>query len=343
MSAELGVVVIGRNEGERLIRCLEGLVGGGRAVVYVDSGSTDGSPDAARRLGADVVALDMTIPFTAARARNAGLFRLLEDHPDLRLVQFVDGDCEVAPGWLDAGVAALQQDARLGMVCGRTRERHPEASVYNRLCDVEWDGPVGEIAACGGNAMARVEALRRVGWFRADLIAGEEPELCLRLRRDGWRVARIAAPMAVHDAAMTRFSQWWRRSVRAGYAYAEGAHLHGHGPERHWVPESRRILLWGLALPTVAVGAALPTLGSSLLLLLAYPATAARIYRRVRATGRSRADALAYGAFTVLGKLPELQGLLRFQRLRLLGKRSHLIEYKQAWSPSTRAGERAAA
>lgn len=331
MSPELGVVVIGRNEGERLVRCLRSLGAGDRSrpIVYVDSGSTDGSPEAARGLGAEVVALDMSIPFTAARARNAGLFRLLERHPDLRLVQFVDGDCEVAAGWLEAGAAAMAQDPRLGMVCGRTRERHPEASLYNRLCDVEWDGPVGDLTSCSGNAMGRVEALRRAGWFRADLIAGEEPELCLRLRRDGWRIARVAAPMAVHDAGMTRFGQWWRRAVRAGYAYAEGAHLHGHGPERHWVPETRRILLWGLAVPTVAVGAAPPTLGSSLLLLLAYPVNAARVYRRVRARGRSRVDAAAYGAFTALGKLPELQGLLRFHRLRLLGRRSQLIEYKQ--------------
>lgn len=328
MSPELGVVVIGRNEGERLVRCLEGLVQSARPVVYVDSGSTDGSVEAARRLGAEVVLLDMSIPFTAARARNAGLFRLLERHPDLRFVQFVDGDCELLPGWLEAGAEALREDPRLGLVCGRMRERHPEVSIYNRLCDVEWDGPVGEIVAAGGNAMGRVEALRQVGWFRADLIAGEEPELCLRLRRGGWRLLRIAADMAIHDAGITRFSQWWRRSVRAGYAYAEGAHLHGHGPERHWVAESRRALFWGLALPTLALGAAPPTLGASLLLLLAYPLTAARVYRRARARGRSRSDALAYGAFNMLGKLPEVQGLLRFHGLRLLGRRSRLIEYK---------------
>jgi GT2 family glycosyltransferase len=330
MSTLLGVVVIGRNEGERLVRCLNGLVDGVRPVVYVDSGSTDGSVEVARELGADVVALDMSIPFTAARARNAGLFRLLDRHPGLILVQFVDGDCEVQPGWLDAGTSALQADQRLAMVCGHTRERHPERSVYNRLCDLEWEGPVGEVSACGGNAMGRVSALRDVHFFRADLIAGEEPELCVRLRRQGWRIARIDVEMVIHDASMTQLAQWWRRSVRAGYAFAEGAHLHGDGPERHWVPERRRILLWGLVVPSLALGAAAPTLGASLLLLMAYPLTAARIYARTRQRGRARGDALAYAAFTVLGKLPELQGLLRFHRLRLLGQRSRLIEYKPA-------------
>lgn len=340
MSTLLGVVVIGRNEGDRLVRCLNGLVDGVRPVVYVDSGSTDGSVEAARELGADVVALDMSIPFTAARARNAGLFRLLDRHPDLVIVQFVDGDCEVLPGWLDAGTSAMQADPRLGMVCGHTRERHPERSVYNRLCDLEWEGPVGDVPACSGNAMARVAALRDVHFFRPDLIAGEEPELCVRLRRQGWRIARIDAPMAIHEADMTHLAQWWRRSIRAGYAFAEGAHLHGDGPERHWVAESRRIVLWGLVVPSLAFGAAVPTLGASLLLLMGYPLTAARIYARARARGRPRGDALAYAAFTVLGKLPELQGLLRFHGLRLLGQRSDLIEYKQ---PARNQAIRAAA
>jgi GT2 family glycosyltransferase len=336
----LGVVVIGRNEGERLVRCLERVAPRTRTVVYVDSGSTDGSVDAAARLGAHVVALDMSIPFTAARARNAGLLRLVELRPDVDLVQFLDGDCELRAGFLERAVAAMREDARLGVVCGHVRERHPERSFYNRMCDIEWQGPVGEIASPGGNFMGRVAALRAVDGFRADLIAGEEPELCLRLRRRGWRIARVDAEMAIHDAAMTRFSQWWRRSVRAGYAFAEGAALHGDGPERHWVAESRRIVAWGLVLPALAVGALAPTGGLSLGLLGLYPVGAARNYARTRRAGRTRMDAAVYAAFTTLGKLPELQGLLRFHRLRLLGRRSAIIEYKPA-APAS--GARAAA
>src|SRR5947207_307333 len=63
-SATLGVVVIGRNEGDRLRTCLSAVAGRNLPVVYVDSGSTDGSVATARGLGADVVALDLTTPFT---------------------------------------------------------------------------------------------------------------------------------------------------------------------------------------------------------------------------------------------------------------------------------------
>lgn len=336
-SPELGVVVIGRNEGERLVRCLKSVTLPGAPIVYVDSASTDRSVEHARRAGADVVDLDLSTPFTAARARNAGLLRLLERHPELAFVQFVDGDSELRPGWLEAGRGALRADDALGAVCGRLGERHADVNVFSRLFDVEWDAPIGDVPACGGNFMGRVAALREVGGFRAELIAGEEPELCLRLRRRGWRVRRLPVAMGLHDAGTTRFRQWWRRSTRGGYAFAEAAWLHGRGPERYGVAETRRIVLWGLAVPALALGLTPPTAGASLLLLLAYPAQVARVYAATRARGRAPRDAIAYATFTVLGKLPELQGLLRFHVDRLLGRRSRLIEYKGPLAPGERA------
>ena len=314
-------VVIGRNEGARLVACLASLAGRVRRVVYVDSGSTDGSVAAAQAAGAQVVALDMARPFTAARARNAGLAVLAGDAPDL--VQFVDGDCIVDPGWIPVAAAFLAANPQVGVVCGRRRERFPEASVFNRLADAEWDTPVGQAAACGGDALMRYPAVAGVGGYRDDLIAGEEPELCQRLRRAGWQVWRLDAGMTLHDAAMTRLSQWWKRSRRAGHAFAEGAALHGAGPDRHWVAETRRALVWGAVLPGVAVlGAMLHP--AALALLLAWPAQVLRLARR---WGGGRA-AWERALFTVLGKLPEAQGALGFYLGRITGRRRGLIEYK---------------
>lgn len=191
----IAAVVIGRNEGERLIRCLRSLQGQVQQLIYVDSGSTDGSAAAARDLGAEVVDLDLSRPFTAARARNAGLAALSSG---IELVQFADGDCELDPGWIGAAADFMQTHPRAAAVCGRRRERFPEASVYNRLCDAEWNTPVGEATACGGDAMMRVAAVYTAGGYREGLIAGEEPELCLRLRRAGWQVWRLDAEMTLH-------------------------------------------------------------------------------------------------------------------------------------------------
>ncbi|NGM44057.1 glycosyltransferase family 2 protein [Rhodobacter sp. SGA-6-6] len=317
---EVDAVVIGRNEGARLVACLASLRGQVRRVVYVDSGSTDGSVEAAQAAGAEVVALDMTRPFTAARARNAGLARLEGGG----FVQLLDGDCELRPGWIAAALRAFADHPRAVVVCGRRRERHPEVSVWNRLCDREWDTPVGQAAACGGDALMRLPALRAAGGYREDLIAGEEPELCLRLRGAGGEVWRIDAEMTLHDAGMTRFPQWWRRSRRAGHAFAEGAALHGAGPERHWVAETRRALLWGFGVPLAAVAAGLvhPAGG---LILLTWPLQMMRLAWRWRGEGRAGAEA---AVFTVLGKLPEALGVLDYCANRLRGRRRGLIEYK---------------
>lgn len=318
--ANVDAVVIGRNEGARLVACLRSLGGQVRRVVYVDSGSTDGSVAAAKDLGAEVVALDMGLPFTAARARNAGVACLSGDG----FVLFLDGDCQLQPGFVAAALAAFADHPAAAVVCGRRRELYPEASIYNRLCDREWDTPIGLAKACGGDALMWLEAVQAVGGYREDLIAGEEPELCLRLRRAGGEVWRVPAEMTLHDAAMTQFGQWFRRSQRAGHAFAEGAALHGAGPERHWVAETRRALLWGLGVPLAAVLAGLAHPAGGLILML-WPLQMARLAWRWRDQGKAGAEA---AFFTVLGKIPEAIGVVSYHWNRLLGRRRGLIEYK---------------
>jgi GT2 family glycosyltransferase len=326
--ARVGVVVIGRNEGERLRRCLESLDPHAHPTVYVDSGSTDGSPDVARRLGADVLSLDLSIPFTAARARNAGVDRLSALAPDCDYVQFVDGDCAVDPAWIPAAVAKLDAEPTVAVACGRRRERFPEASIYNRLCDLEWDTPVGEAQACGGDALMRVLAFRAVGGYDARLIAGEEPELCVRLRANGWRIVRLPVEMTLHDAAMTRFGQWWTRHVRAGHAFAEVSRLHGHSPFGIWRKETRSNCFWGLVLPAIAVAAIPLTWGFSLLLLAGYPALYWKIRRHRRRYGDDSRTAGLFARHCVLSKFPQALGQGRYVWNRLFGRRNRLIEYK---------------
>lgn len=316
----LGLVAIGRNEGERLRACLASAVGRVAHVVYVDSGSTDGSVAMAKDMGVHVVSLDMTEPFTAARARNEGWRALLKLAPGLEFIQFVDGDCVVAKDWLQQAQTYMHQNAGHAVVCGRRREKFPHRSIYNQLCDSEWDTPVGDAKACGGDALMRVSALQQVGGYRDGLIAGEEPELCVRLRQAGWFIHRLDAEMTLHDAAMIRFSQWWRRSKRAGHAFAEGAWLHGQLPERHWVRESQRALVWGLVLPMLVFGAAVGLSPWLFGLSVIYPLQVLRLSRMPGGWRRA--------AFLVLGKFPEALGVLQFALGRMRGMRSGLIEYK---------------
>ncbi|MEP1356260.1 MAG: glycosyltransferase family A protein [Tateyamaria sp.] len=318
-ASKIVAVVIGRNEGPRLITCLSSLIRQVDRIIYVDSGSTDGSIEHARSVGARVVVLPVDKPFTAARARNAGLqaAKQLEPAPDL--IQFIDGDCELVEGWIARAKAFLKSHPKVAVVCGRRRERFPEASRYNNLIDKEWDTPIGQTRSCGGDALMRRAPLEEVGGYNPDLIAGEEPELCVRLRRNGWDIWRIDAEMTLHDAAIIRFAQWWQRARRAGHAYAEGAALHGASAERHNVTPLIRALFWGAILPLLALLGMVVT-PWSLLLPLALPVQMLRL--------RRRGMDLDQAVFLTVGKFPEAQGVLTYLIRRFTRGDRRLIEYK---------------
>jgi len=319
-----GLVAIGRNEGERLKKCL-GSAATAASVIYVDSGSTDGSVKWAKDLGFEVVSLDMNTPFTAARARNAGFALLREIAPELAYVQFVDGDCELDAVWPNTALSFLAVHNDIGVVFGRRRERYPAQSIYNWMCDQEWNTPIGEARACGGDAMMRTSVVESVGGYRSDLIAGEEPELCVRIRAAGWRVWRLDAEMTLHDAAMTRLSQWWRRIMRSGYAFAQGAHLHGDSPERHWVWETRRAWLWGLWLPSACFASSFLFFPWGFAAWLIYPLQLMRQFMRNRGTMRER---LLLAIFQLLARFAEVHGQMKFMLDRISQRQSGLIEYK---------------
>jgi GT2 family glycosyltransferase len=321
----IGVVVIGRNEGERLVGCLDSLARAGldeAQVVYVDSGSTDGSVQRARARGIDVIELEP--PFTAAKGRNAGARHLLAKKPALLAVQFIDGDCEYFPAWFDVVARTLRDDPTIAAVTGMQRERRPEATAYNLLCDVEWTGVVGDIDTFGGNVAVRATALRDTeaatgGLYNPELIAGEDPEFSIRVRKaTGLRIVRIDEPMCLHDVDMTKLSQWWKRNVRAGHAYAQVSGMHGEAPLHFWKKETRSNWLWGAALPLAAAP----------LLPPAYAALFWRVYRHARGRGLDAHSARVYAFFTTVGKVPQALGQAKFVWNRLRGVKSTLIEYK---------------
>ena len=336
---QVGFVAIGRNEGERLRQCLTSAIAQNVSpLVYVDSGSTDGSVEMVRALGVEVVELDMSIPFTAARARNAGFEQLRETHPEVAYVQFVDGDCEVVAGWIEAAVQAMDTYPDVVAVCGWRRERFPEHSLFNRICDVEWRmGPVGEIANFGGDVMIRVVALTAAGGYNPSVIAAEDDELSVRLRQNDGKLLRIDRDCALHNANMHYLSQWWRRAKRCGYAFAQVSYMHGALPERKFVKEVKRTILWGVIVPSIALVLALPTHGLSLLLFGRYPLTTLRTTYGMWRRGFSWLDSLAWGVSCGVSVFPEVIGVMKFHLDRLRHKQCEIIEYKGPQTPALKA------
>lgn len=326
----IGIVIIGRNEGARLQRCLKSLPAG-IPKIYVDSDSSDGSVDLARAMEVQALAVDPSKPMSAARSRNEGFAALLAAHPGVHYVQFLDGDCTIEPGWLDAAAAALQEDPRRSAVVGHLIELHADATPYNRLCALEWKSPPGDLkdfGAFGGISMIRATVFRDLGGFRPEVIAGEDSEFGVRMGLAGYRVTKIDHVMATHDANITRFRQWWLRAVRAGHAIGQRSHLNGATAQRDCVRERNSTWLWGIGLPLVTVGAAPVSGGWSLLLLpLAYGWMVLRVVRFRRSRGDSMADAVLYARYLLLAKFANAWGLLKFH-FNQQTQRFEIIEYK---------------
>lgn len=334
MQIGVGVVVIGRNEGQRLRACLSSLREF-TARVYVDSGSIDGSCALAHDLGFAVVSLVIPPGFTAARARNAGIEHLLANHPDLTFIQTIDGDCELRTGWLEAARADLEADSRRAAAFGRRRERHPHANAYHATCDDEWNVALGEVSSCGGDALFRIAALREVGGYNPGLIAGEEPDLCLRLRQRGWRIWSNGREMTYHDVAIGRMSQWWRRSRRTGFAFAELVNLHQVDADPGW----RRLLHSALGWSSVALAALLtasvalashssPAAGGALLLTTLLVVQLIRLALRQRRRTESLGASLQWAWLIMIAKAAQATGWAQYQFQNVTHARAPIIEYK---------------
>ena len=312
--ATIGIVAIGRNEGARLEQCLRSLLSQSTAVVYADSASSDGSTDLARRLGVETVELPGDQPLSAAAGRAAGFARLRALYPDIDLVQFVDGDCLLDPEWLKTAKAFLETNPRAAVVCGRRFEAKPDLSIYNAMCDAEWDTPVGQAQACGGDALFRVDAYEAVGGFNAGLLAGEEPELCGRLRAEGWEIWRIAAKMTEHDARMLHFGQYWRRSLRGGFGYAQVWNQSRKSGDALYGRQLASALAWTIGLPLAVL--AITLLLRQPIILAVIPI--AYVIQWLRITGKIRSDRphrLGQAALTLLAKFPETLGAARHMML----------------------------
>lgn len=319
---EIGFVVIGRNEGPRLRACLESVCAESNRVIYADSASSDGSVAVAQQLGVAVISLTDDGNLTAARGRNAGYAELRKLHPECDAAMFLDGDCVLEPGFVEPATAFLEQHPDVAIVCGRRFERHPDASIYNRLCDAEWNTPVGRANECGGDALVRCAAFDQVGGYRSELRAGEEPEMTARMRAAGWKIWRIDARMTEHDAKILKLGQWWRRAQRGGFGYAQVWAATKPLPERLYGKQLRSAFAWAIMLPVLVIIIALLFKQPWVLLVIpvSYAVQLGRIAARSKAEGRWTRAALL-----LLAKIPETIGALQFT---LSGTKRRVPEYK---------------
>jgi len=337
----ISVVIIGRNEGQRLARCLEsirlmrGFESQSIEIIYVDSASKDGSPELAAIYGAEVIVVHAERP-TAALGRNAG-WRAAK----AEFILFLDGDTVLHPDFVKVALEPILQDASIVAVWGHRREIRPEVSIYNRILDLDWVYAPGITEFCGGDVLIRRHALVDVGGYDSELIAGEEPEMCRRMRALGYRILHIDHPMTGHDLQMTRWSQYWKRATRAGHAFAEISRRFRDSDDPAWNAERKRNLFRGIfwvASFTIAVAASvlsfniLPfALWIALLLALSL-----RSAWKSRWKSRNVVTLLLYGVHSHLQQIPICIGQLQFALDQRRGNRRALIEYKESEGVKTK-------
>jgi len=327
---DISVVVIGRNEGLRLLRCLESVRAADwgslrHEVIYVDSNSRDGSIARARRLGARVLSLGSAKPCAAA-GRNIGWRAAVAP-----LVLFLDGDTLLEPGFVQQALPVLA-DPQLCAVWGHRRESNPAQSIYTRVLDLDWIFAPGRVDYFGGDALVRRAALEQAGGFDDGLVAGEEPELCRRLRALGWQIEHIDTPMTKHDLAIHTPRAWWTRAERAGLAYAQVASRFAGTADPFWQREARRnrihaALLLALPLLLLALLIVQP-LAAGALLLAVLALWGRSAWRSLWKCPGDFALAWRYAAHSHLQQLPILAGQWRWWKLQRAQRAPELIEYK---------------
>jgi len=263
----VAIIAIGRNEGDRLKSCLRAAMAGARTVVYVDSGSEDGSAEYAASVGCIVVQLDPAQPFSAARARNEGFACVMEHEPDVDLFSL----SMATATWLTVGSSAASRPSMSGRMwplpadmCARSIPKQPSITSCATWSGSRCRGRLA-LAAASSWCAPRLPRSRRL------------PSRC-NCRR-GTRVLRAGAACGLEDSAGgcgdgsprcgdDALQPVGRRALRSGHAYAQVAALHGKSDERYYVRDCRRIWIWGLVLPAGALCLAPFTYGLSLAAML---------------------------------------------------------------------------
>ncbi len=336
----LSVVIIGRNEGVRLHRCIRSVHTMVRPdleieIIYVDSASIDNSVRVARALGADAIVVDPVRP-TAAIGRNAGWRKARSP-----LILFLDGDTILAPRFVIDSLPEFE-NRRVAAVWGHRRELDTKSSIYNRVLDLDWISPPGVVDYCGGDVLIRRDVLEQVSGYDETLIAGEEPEMCRRIRARDFVILHADRAMTQHDLGIRTFRQYWKRATRTGYAYAEVSRRFQATSMPLWTRESlanrnRAVALsslTGVALLTSVVALSFVPVSIMLgfLLMLSVRTAVKNEWKKSGFTTR-----LLYGAHSHFQQIPIYTGQLRFAWDKRMKRQRNLIEYKQPGVPSVRA------
>jgi len=200
----LDVLIAARDEGAVFEKCCASVekavaelakrTGIRAAVVYVDSYSTDGSVAVAKRSGFRV-ARPPDWYYNCANGRTTGYLLTAGE-----FVMVLDGDMELAEGWLADGLAFLESREDAGGVAGIRDDMRLTGASFSRIPNYHRiTAPVQGVGDdVGGAFLFRRAALDAAGGFEPAVVPEEDFVLYAQIKKKGWELYRIDRPMIVH-------------------------------------------------------------------------------------------------------------------------------------------------
>jgi N-acetylglucosaminyl-diphospho-decaprenol L-rhamnosyltransferase len=260
VSARWAAVVVNYESGGLLLDCVQSVLAdpsaGDAEVVVVDNGSTDGSVDALRDVLPDIPVVSPGRNLGYASAANRGIAATRAP-----VVAVCNSDINICTGAAGALVTRLESDREVGAIGPRVQDpdgtHYPSARSVPRLIDAIGHGLLGPVApgnrftrryrqldadparsrdvdwVSGAALWLRRDALDDVGgWDERYFMYTEDVDLCLRLRKAGWRVVYEPAGLVTHVQGVSTARRPYRMIVEHHRSTLRFARTHWTGPRR---------------------------------------------------------------------------------------------------------------
>lgn len=218
---ELSYVIIGKNAQSSIARLLDSVLANtpsrlSAEIIYVDSASTDSTIEIVTQYPVTIVQLSVDQPLCASAGRYVGC-----QYATGSLICFLDSDMELLDGWLERALIELETNPQVAVVAGVVLDSDsalPAECVPPVDYSLYSNPQVKDVRHVGGAALCRRSILTLVGSWNPFIISDEEPELCLRIRRAGYRVTRLEYPMVRHHTIpLSRLTSLLARRERRLY------------------------------------------------------------------------------------------------------------------------------
>ena len=222
MHPELSVILISKNQAWNVRRMIESVQRetahlANCEILLVDSASSDGTTEIARDFPIGVIRLRDSQALTPAAGRYIGF-----KNTRGAFVLFLDGDMELCPFWLKKALANMKNRPEIAAITGERIDLPVATRPQDKpdLQKIEHD-PGTLVEKGGGAALYRRQVLEKIGQFNPFLCSDEEPELCLRIRHNGYQILELEQTIVFHysdpaDKLATKFARRKRNLYLGG-------------------------------------------------------------------------------------------------------------------------------